>query len=264
MEPPTMTTGRPGDHETTAEQTRPTATVGRRAVLATAGVAGFAGCLGVLSGGGPNTQQCEDTGLALEAPDGSTHCVSPVESDRTVEEYYGYDGDSSDSANTPDDLSVEDATVTFVYRNAATGARSLVVVNGDATTSTDGGGGVALTFEGVAGYEWQVRDGPPGQGFGDFDPYGTEEGAFGSSESVLWGWGDDKTDGGAFGPLGESFDVDVVHRAEGTVGDQSKERSGVDRWLFLDGDDVETPVELATFDDDTGDVSARLFTPDGE
>jgi hypothetical protein len=44
----------------------------------------------------------------------------------------------------------------------------------------------------------------------------------------------------------------------------SSDRSGLDRWLFVDGSDLENPVKLATFTDDTADVSARLFATDEE
>jgi hypothetical protein len=236
-------------------------TVERRQVLAgTAAsvVGGFAGCIGGSSGG----DECNSGQVAVEDPDGTTHCVAPVESPQSVAEYYGYGSGQNDSASTPDGLATDDATVTFVYRNADTGDRSLVVINGDATATTDGGGRVAMTFEGVTGYEWQVQDGPSGSGAGDRDPYQTGDGEFGESESVVWGWDDSKTDGGAFGPLGDAFDVTAVHRAEGTVGDTTRARTGLERWLLVDGADLQSPVELATLTADTGDVSARFSADD--
>ena len=236
--------------------------VGRRQVLAgTAAsvVGGFTGCIGGSSGG----DECDSGQIAVEGPDGTTHCVAPVESPQSVTEYYGYGRGQNDSASTPDGLSAEDATVTFVYRNADTGDRSLVVINGDATETSDGGGRVAMTFEGVSGYEWQVQDGPPGSGVGDRDPYRTGDGEFGESESVVWGWNDGKTDGGAFGPLGDSFDITAIHRAEGTVGDTTQARTGLEKWVLVDGADLGSPTELAAITADTGDVSVQLSAGDG-
>jgi len=229
---------------------------GRRQLLVGAGAAvlgGFAGCIGGGSGG-----ECAAGEIAVEGPEGTARCVEPVESPQSVAEYYGYGRGRNDSASTPDRLAAEDATVVFVYRSADTGNRSLVVINGDATGQTDGGGKVAMTFEGVEGYEWQVQDGPPGTGGGDRDPYETGSGTFMASESVVWGWDDTKTDGGAFGPLGETFDVTAVHWAEGTVGDTTQARTGLDRLLLVDGADPGSYVELASITPDTGDLSVRL------
>ena len=86
----------------------------------------------------------------------------------------------------------------------------------------------------------------------------TPDGAFGETETALWNWPKHRTDGGAFGPLGEAFDVEAVHRAEATVDGTTMQRSGVDRWLLVDGADPGNPVELANFDDDSGDLSCQL------
>lgn len=206
----------------------------RRYLLTTVAgsVVGLTGCSGGDSGA-PTEPDC--SAVTVEGPDGTSHCVTPVEGDRSIQEYYGYGRGGNDSASTPDELEQNDATVTFVYRNTGTGQRSLVTVNGDNTASSDGGGNVAMTFEGVDGYQWQVQDGPPGSGMGDADPYQTPEGEFGASESVIWGWNDNRTDSGAIGSLGDSFDITVKSLAEGSVGDQTQTRKGLDRWLLVDG-----------------------------
>lgn len=230
----------------------------RRRVLGAIGAGVAGGLTGCLGGSGST---CPDTGIAVETPDGETRCVSPVESDTSITDYYGYDRGPSDSSSTPDGLEENDATVTFLYRDTETDTLCLVFLNGDATESSDGGGKAVMTFEGVSGYEWQVQDGSPGTGSGDVDPYETEDGEFGESESVIWGWNDGRTDGGAFGTLGEEFDINFVHRAEGTVRETTKQRNGLDRWLFVDGGDPDNPIELATFGDGgTGDVSVRVFS----
>jgi len=231
----------------------PGRSVSRRRLLAAAGSAtALAGCLGLGGGDG-----CGSEEITVEESDGTTTCVAPVESDRPVAEFYGFGRDLTHSASTPDELAVDDATVTFVHRQTGPGTHSLVTINGSARTTSDGGGRAVVTVRNAAGATWQVQDGPPGTGGGDRDPYTTADGAFGESESVLWGWNDDRTDGGAVGPLEGSYDLEVVHRAEGSVDGQTEVRSGLDRWLFVDGATPESPVELATFDD-AGDVTVGV------
>jgi len=196
--------------------------------------------------------------VTLTFPDGTTDEIKPLKAGQSIAEYYGYDRSPRDSSSTPDGLEREDATVTFLYENTDTGRVSLVCLNGDPRTSTDGGGKAILTFEGVAGATWLVQDGTPGTGAGDQDPYETPDGDLRTTESVIWGWDDSKSDGGAIGPLGPDLDVAVRHRARGTVRDSTAEREGLDRWLFVDGDRPEDPLELVAFDAETGDVSIEL------
>jgi hypothetical protein len=184
--------------------------------------------------------------------------VTPVESDGSVAEFYAFDSEGNRSANVPDELTANDATVTFVHRNGATDEQSLVVVHGDAGSEADADGVAPMTFEGIDGYEWLVQDGPP-----DAVPYTTPDGAFDEPETALWNWPSDRTDGGAFGPLGETFDVEIRHRVTATVDGTTMRRTGLDRWLFADGADLENPVELARFDDSSGDVSVQLSAGDG-
>ncbi len=190
----------------------------------------------------------------VELPGGVRHPVAPVESDQSVSEYYGFDTTDDNSAALPDELSVADATVTFLYRNAATGDLSLVLAHDDPASAT--GGAVAVTIDGASGAEWLVQDGPP-----ENDDYETPEGSFDGAESAAWSWPGDVTDGGAVGPLGGAFDLSVTHPASATVNGETTERSGIDRWLFVDGRAPEDPIEIAAFDDGTGgDVTARVFS----
>ncbi|MFB6228170.1 MAG: laminin B domain-containing protein [Halobacteriales archaeon] len=197
--------------------------------------------------------------LTLGLPDGTLETVAAVENDQPVAEYYGFDTTDDKSADLPDALTIADATVSFVYRNAETGEHSLVTVHDDPTNDT--GGAAVLTFGGVSDAQWLAKDDteditPPQ------DRYETPDGTFGSSESAAWKWNSDRTDGGVIGPLGASFDVVMTHRASGTVRDVTRERQGLDRWLFVDGADPSNPVELTTFADGIGDVSARITTGD--
>jgi hypothetical protein len=232
-----------------------TGTHSRRRFLSLVGggaMGGVAGCLG--RGGG---EGCESGAVTLTDPDGTTHCVAPVESDESVASFYGFDSEGNRSANVPDELTANDATVAFVYRNESTDERSLVVVNGDPGSDADADGVAPLTFEGVADSQWLVQDGPP-----DAVPYATPDGSFDGPETALWNWPKDRTDGGAIGPLGETFDIEIRHRARATVDGTTMQRRGLDRWLFADGADPGSPIELARFDGDSGAVSAQLSTGD--
>jgi hypothetical protein len=199
--------------------------------------------------------------LTLGLPDGSLETVAAVETDQPAAEYYGFNTANNNSADLPGSLMTTDATVSFVHRNTETGEQGLVTVHDEPTT--DAGGAAVLTFGGVSDARWLVKDDteditPPQ------DRYKTPDGTFGSSESAAWRWNSDRTDGGVIGPLGGSFDVVMTHRASGTVRDVTRERQGLDRWLFVDGADPSNPIELATFADGTGDVSARVTTGDIE
>lgn len=235
----------------------------RRRVLELTGVTatvGLAGCTGGILGSDNTDESCTDAAIAVETPDGSTRCVGPVESDGSAADYYGHNTENQYSSAFPDDLETGDATVTFVHRNGSTSERSLVVVHDEPSDSTTGA--ASMAFDGVAGAEWLVRDDP--EGINPPDSYETDDGALEDSESVVWQWGSNpRTDGGAFGPLGTGFDIDITHRQSGTVDGVSAERTGLDRWLFVDGNDLENPIELVSFDDgDTGDVSVRVSATD--
>jgi hypothetical protein len=207
----------------------------------------------VYCGESPNSG-CSDTGFLLGDPDGTLHCVAPIQGDQPVTEYYGFDTTTDKSAVLPDELMAQDATVTFVYRNTTTGDRSLVIVH-DAPASDTGGAAVMETF-GTSGAEWLVQDDPP-----ENDDYATPDGSIDGVESAAWSWPGGVTDGGVIGPLGETFEVALTHRSQGVIDGASAERSGLDRWLFVDGANLSTPIELAAFaDDDPEDVSAALFT----
>ena len=252
----------------------------RREILGAVGMAagfGLAGCSSDLIGGGDNnsdgdssgdngetdtaTPQCADTGIVVEDPDGSTHCVAAVESDQSIEEYYGFDTETQNSSALVDGIEVTDATISFVYRNTTTGDRSLVVVH----DSPDGGtgGDAVMTFQGIDGTEWRVKDDPEPRS--SSEAYEVPGETDDDSISAVWGWSGDTslTDGGALGPLGESFDITLTHHQEGTARETTSSREGIDRWLFVDGADSGDPIELAEFtDDDASDESIRLSTTD--
>jgi uncharacterized Zn-binding protein involved in type VI secretion len=217
----------------------------------------------VLVGGGranrePDEASTEtDTGAStgdvqVRGPDGEPVCVGAVEGERPVEEFYGLGEEGDRSATLPDGTTVANATVTFVYHDRSSGERSLVVVNGAPSESEDGGT-AAMQFEGVEGASWQVQGDRPGS-----DAYETADGELGATESVVWAWGSEESDGGAIGPLGDDGALVVTHQASGVVGQMAGSRGGLERWLFLDGERPDEPVELASFDGEDADVAVEL------
>lgn len=70
-------------------------------------------------------------------------------------------------------------------------------------------------------------------------------------------WNDERTDGGAFDPPGDPFDVTATSLAEGSVGDRTQARIGLDRWLLVDGSDIGSYVELASIGGEAGDLPVQ-------
>jgi len=247
----------------------------RREVLGTLGVAVGTGLTGCLSdddgneggdgtgGNDASTPPCADAEIIVEGPDETTHCVAAVESDQSIEEYYGFDTETQNSSALVGGIEVADATISFIYRNTVTDDRSLVVVH----DSPDGGtgGDAVMSFQGIDGTEWLVKDDPEPRSASEVYevPGETDE----DSISAVWGWSGDSslTDGGAIGPLEESFDITITHHQEGTAKETTSGRDGIDRWLFVNGADLDNPIELAEFtDDNSGDKSIRLSTTDSD
>jgi hypothetical protein len=121
-----------------------------------------------------------------------------------------------------------------------------------------------MTFQDADGTEWLVKDDPEPRS--SSEAYEVPGETDDDSISVVWGWSGDTslTDGGAIGPLDESFDITVTHHQEGTARETTSSRDRVDRWLFIDGADLDDPIELAEFtDENSGDKSIRVSTTDG-
>jgi len=194
--------------------------------------------------------------LIVETPDGERQTITPIESDQPVEDYYDYDNDQPVSADFPDDIERTRETVLFFYRNTNSGRLSLVVVH-DHPEESDGGS-ARMIFDATQLYEWKVQDGIPDES-PDKDVY--EAAADGSSPtlSATWAWVSGRTDGGAIGTLTPPFEFEITHDAEWEERNDETERSGLDRWVFLDGSPDEV-IELAGFDEDTGDVTLSLYT----
>ncbi len=192
--------------------------------------------------------------LILETPDGERHTVTPVHASPPAENYYNYDTEERSASYTPDDLETAGATVTFLYRSGA-GRLSLFVISDHPTEGE--GGTVQMTFDGLRSADWIVQDGPQGTGPGDQDVY---ESPAGDVRRATWDWESGFTDGGVLGTVPLPFDLGITHEAAWDKTNGVSERAGMDRWVFLDGENAENRIEIETFDEGTGDVSARLFS----
>lgn len=186
------------------------------------------------------------TDIVVEKPDGTQVSVEPLTGDKTVQDFYS-PGAQSDLAEA---LERNNTTVTFFYRNTSTGRLSLVFVNDK--PGSGGGGNAKLTFRGVRGYEWFVKE-------GGNDWFQTPEGTFGPSESVIFGWNPGFNDGGAFGHFSLPFEFNMIHEGKWNDG----ERSGLDRWVIVDGNDLSNAIEVATFSEEPEDVSVKFSYREG-
>lgn len=187
----------------------------------------------------------EEWDLVLELPDGTTEKVQAIEGQQSVQKYYGLDGSTSSLA---DGLERKSESVTFLYRDTENGKLSLMTTHG---APDDGGGRAAMTFDGVQGMKWLVEDG------GNNDNFDTSSGApLRDSETARWNWLDRFNDGGAIGPVTFPFDIEMTHIPTWAGGDRERD---VERWVFVDGTDLENPIEIASFDGDSGSVTARIY-----
>ncbi|MGZ0747516.1 hypothetical protein [Haloparvum sp. AD34] len=140
--------------------------------------------------------------------------VSPISTDRSIENFYRYDEIEGASANTPMNLRESGASKLFFYRQSGSNKPlSLVVIH---DTPDDGSGGdVRFDFQPNAlpsGGSWAVQD-DPGEGF--------------NRKHADWGWAPCCTDGGAYrGGFGKETEVTI----------NPSFNDGIGQWDLLDGD----------------------------
>lgn len=171
----------------------------------------------------------------------------------TAEEFYGYTTNESGpahrySANTP--LGIEtrnnDTSSLFLYRGPEN--LSLVVLHDGPNES--GGGAATLNFTGLPGDgAWLVKDDPTNESVEQWNRTGPTE------WSVDWGWRAAHTDGGAFGGLGDEFEVTVDPAFNEGAGVDPVTPGNVTAWRALsdrDGSldvyalDMDEPVTVRT------------------
>lgn len=169
----------------------------------------------------------------FEVSQGTTKvAVAPFVGTQTTQEFYDYDSGQSRSRNT---LGEANTAVLFLYREPG-GQLYLFFILGKAEAGT--GGNARFTLRNIPiGADFVLRD--DSFYFPLFpelaDTYTLTNGDY----VVYWSWGDGRTDGGVFGPLGEEFSLTVVPEA----------LTGIQRIVFKHGN-LNSPsrVELNTLD----------------
>lgn len=200
--------------------------VSRRGYLA--GLGGIAACLG---GGGvllSRGETDEEPRYLLQQGYLRWQVDPVVQSERTVEEFYGY---SDGTANLRTDLTKLDAASRlFIYEGPVDS--SLVFLHGSPDASNGGRAKFSMSGLSRSKGDWAVRDDPTGTD-DDFEPWE------GGNQKVDWEWGPGDTDGGAY--------WGVLDRSDYTIKVNPKELSGVDSWRFITGDaDDPEYVDLST------------------
>ena len=219
----------------------------RRDVLRTIGGAAVAGAFVTTVGTG---RSAADSG-SYSAVQGE-QCVpmTPLSGDQPVEELYDLripdrftgDNGATDPGTGPyygsvgtEDLQQENTTITFLYDGPD--GLSLVVVHG--AFGGDGGRGVSWTLRGdvLSDGAWVVRDDfyldpdtgePAGSNYDRWD-------VSGSTHTIDWTWGLAGTDGGAFRPLGDGFEltIDPAYNEDAALWDDDYYDGEVTDWQIL-------------------------------
>lgn len=224
------------------------------------------GAAGTLATVGSGTASASADGYSV-VQDGQCTPIVPLSGDRTVEKLYDlripeqYTGDNgaTDPGEGPyygavgfQDLQRTNTTVTFLYDGPE--GVSLVVVHGALDGDDgDGGRGVSWTLEGevLSDGEWAVKDDfyldPDAgqQAESNFDRWEVS----GETHTIDWTYGDGRTDGGAFRPLGDEFALTIEPRynEESALWSENYYDGRVTGWEFLsfpDGRDDPERVSL--------------------
>jgi len=155
--------------------------------------------------------------------------VTPIAGDGDATSFYGHDGYRSlgtQELQRPD-------TSSLLLHEAPDGTVSLVVVHDE--VEADGSGGAAsFEFENMPRTGiWTVRDDADGVDVGpNPDAWHTD----GLNHTVDWSWNPGWTDGGVYGPLGDSPDVRITPRFNDEATFTADFGGGtVDSWQLLDG-----------------------------
>lgn len=166
--------------------------------------------------------------------------VSPITTDRSIENFYRYDEIDRASANTPMNLREEGASKLFFYRQSGSDKISLVVIHDEPNNGN--GGDVRFDFEPNSlpdGDGWVVKD-DPGEGY--------------SRTHADWAWAPCCTDGGAYrGGFSDGVEVTIDPSFNGGIG----------RWGLLDGDGSDV-ADLSMSDPVTLTVGASSIPDDLE
>lgn len=149
---------------------------------------------------------------------GFTATLLPLEGTQDVVSFYNY---TNFQSNTAEGLEVIGRSILFIYRDVTTGSFSLVMIHSRA----DGGSGsVTFNLSGLpSGVEFQVQDDP--DDIWSLTP---------PTAQIEWNWQPGFNDGGAIGPLPESFEITITPQFI----------SGITEWAALSGDPMNPETVL--------------------
>ncbi|MFD1644272.1 SipW-dependent-type signal peptide-containing protein [Haloarchaeobius litoreus] len=180
----------------------------------------------------PDPCPCLADEFVVEAG-GEQHCITAIEHDMTVDEFYNY---SPHQAGEPAlGYTESDRSQLFLYRNTGTGDTHLVMIH---DTVSDGSGGAVtfeFDFEGIAPGSWAVQDDPE-------DVYTTDSGVISQAD---WTWANAPTDGGAIPVDGDPFRVDITPAFNDAAERAPLNPGEITSWVALSGDDavVDLPMD---------------------
>lgn len=142
--------------------------------------------------------------------------ISPITTDRSIENFYRYDEIEGASANTPVNLRESGASKLFFYRQAGSNKISLVVIHDIPDNGSSGDVRFDFQPSGLPdGDGWVVKD-DPGEGY--------------SRTHADWAWAPCCTDGGAYrGRFSDGVEVTI----------DPSFNNGIQRWDVLDSDGSE-------------------------
>jgi PKD repeat protein len=142
--------------------------------------------------------------------------VLPISGPQDVVSFYGYSDFRSNTG-----FETAGRSLLFIYQDETTGELSLVIVH----SQPDGGAGsVTFSFDGL----------PQGVGFQVQDDIDDSWSLTPPTAQVIWNWQPGFNDGGALGPLPETFEITITPQF----------LSGVSEWAALGGDRVNPEVVL--------------------
>jgi len=162
--------------------------------------------------------------------------ITPLRGDETAEDLYDWrKAQTQYSSAGTTDLQRDDTSLLFLYRDPQ-GEYYLVVVHDrydtDRSGSQYGGGSATFRFNGPDSGQWVVTD-DLYSGPARYDRWALDQ----DPQQIDWTWDDFRTDGGVYGPLGDSFEVtiDPAFNEDAALFDQHYEGRITD-WQVLSGD----------------------------
>ncbi|MCU4718607.1 hypothetical protein [Halapricum hydrolyticum] len=162
--------------------------------------------------------------------------ITPLRGDETAEDLYDWrKAQTQYSSAGTTDLQRDDTSILFLYRDPQ-GEHYLVVVHDrydtDRSGSQYGGGSATFRFSGPDSGQWVVTD-DLYSGSANYDRWALDQ----DPQQIDWTWDDFRTDGGVYGPLGDSFEVtiDPAFNEDAALFDQHYGGQITD-WQVLSGD----------------------------